>query len=1407
MQLPSSSVRPSSPTPVSPAPLPAAPTPSAQTPPASAPVSSGPVAQDRIQASAPSPAGLGTPPIHGQLALKLSDRDGLLVNSQNDLSASLNGEFAVQPEFILAQLADLPLGQDIRLKPPRFDASRQQYVLSGKALDVLLGMINVGFEVRLGTQNGQMAFRVDNAIKRGIIYKQLAKQLAKLGLETERQDHQLLVKPSYTKPINLPIGKDGQQARLDGLSSSAQQLSFRIDAQGQLLISLKDVQVALSSDAHTPGSAAADGPDQLELALDVSLDKQLNPQISLRDGSLSTTGDKLAPVLKGPVAGHIREHLGSNPQISLSHLQGEVDLADGLALDLQADVAITGSDGAQIKAEVGGTLQRPKASDAPTEPPAPGQTRLRAADIELRSRSGQQLSAERLSYADGQLSVSDLDGALQHAGVEATLTDVDVTLQSGAGTLQVTADGQIAGKVSRDGMTGSFATSGQHSLDLKADQIAVQVETADITGNITQLPVKAAEDKSSQAEPKPARPLTVEVAHLSARAELQMKDMQVGAEIHSAHTTVSTHHGLTIESNGPLALHAKGERVNADVKAAAASVSVGPDGTLSARLRDHQSSGSFQSKGKVHVAGAVSGDLQLDISADKVVAQNSAGQFDARFRSGDKIKVAGTGGDARLELRNGDDVDLSVSDLDVTTTVTAGNARVKARTRGRSASVQVAGDDVRVSTAGTRSDLGLGVKKNVKATGQTGDVRLAIEGGERETIQIQAADAKVSAQIGNAKGTLAVTAQTQGDLRVGLDGDDVTLASDKAQTQVDMQLKDKVAVGATGRDFSVKIAGDDLNIGLEGAEFKGAVTPNDKLRVDARSSAPADLRFTLDEREAGSRIDVSTQGPVAGNFSVKGKVDADFQHPQGFALSVDDAASEVIRVDVGQLGVQGRVNTPKALADVAGQGDFSLEIRDGDQIAIGYDGELAGDADLPGTLQGNYRLAGQVDVALDKQDLAIRSRAQLGAATQATRFGAQGRAQIDSREQPLSVSLKNQQLQLDLPAGAEVQLQQLQDLKLGDDPKLKGLLDKLESAQVDLHLEGVQVTGADTAFRLRSGAIETTYGSVDVSLAARHNAAGLSVSGGQLNFTPDMDFYTLLRDTLSQKFNIQITGHPRFENGAIHFDGEARSRSGLTQLARFEMKTTVVDNKLVFDLEKARVLNVIGTNTAGRLINHLLSKTDIDVFRRSSGDMEIALADIVKDLSLTQGVNFTDLKLVGNRFEVGFGFSSQDADVARLAKADDLTGLSALLARQPLSAFSGESLSTAFAAYAKAQDSGAAAALLERTARTYAAQAEAGGPVHELARALDWMARSQPAVKHDLNDNIALAVGQALKPATRSGQDLIRALPRSFVETLANNLDQTLSQGGGMSWITPTERSLANQLRRLHGLPENKRGI
>lgn len=1351
-------------------------------------------------------------PIVSRVDLKLTDRDGLANLGEHDLQAQVSGEILINPDFLLGQLGQLKSDEDKKFNAPTFDAERKQYVISGKALNKILGLINVGFEIRLGVYNGQLAFQVDSGIKRGSIYGELEQMLAKQGLTTEVRDKHLYIKPDYKKTIELP-GVADKTARIDSIKATPENLTFEISANGQIKVNLKDVPLELSSQAGKTNPIKVT-PDAAEIKFDLALDDKLHPQVTIQDGNITahTTPTELEPYLKAKGSHLLTEQLGTALTVGVSGLHGSVVKGtSGLEMHGGGQVSLANQDQSTL---VKTTIEAKQNQ---------GKALVTAQKSEVRLASGVQVTATKVTY-DGQqpgmqIQVEDVDGQVRQDGIAVTVADLTGSVtKDTAGIFQAKLQGKTNGTIDKQGIQTGFSTTGNHQVTVAGSHITASVSQAQVGGHYRQPTETANPVTKTKTGSSPTLDITVNQIAANGSLTTDAAEIQIDANGGEIQVHVGPEQDLTVKTTAQVNISAQGEKLNGKATLHGADVQQNAAG-LKIQLPNADAQGHFAKPGKLAVDGQVSGHIAVSVSpAGQVHVDTREGQFNAKIAVKDKIKVTGKGKNASFAIDKQDNLQVVLEKMAVTTEVTANKTRIKAQTTGANASVSVLNDDVTVTTSGTTSQLDVKVKEILHGSGTTGDVKVTVDTDDAgDDIQITAQKADVTARIINKKGNLNVGVDTKADINVHVNRqENVTVSSKKAKSNVAVSLKSpdgqqqKIAVKAQGTDFNVAVKDDDVAIDLQESNFDGQITPNPRIAVGVGSTTSSPMRVTIDESETATDIQVKSAAAVKGHVRVKDKVNADFQNPSGFEVHVKDQAEGTdIHTQLKQLGVKGQVKTPDTQVGVDGQGDFDLKVIKDDDVQVRYDGKLLGDIKAKDQVAGDYGVTGQVQVDIHGSDVDVNATGQVAGQFKSKAHGIGANIQVNGQKQPIRVQIKDNQLQVSVKEGGEIQLRDIPQLKLGQpDPKLTEVLGKLESKEVKVTYQDLEIhaQGKTASVKLQSDQIATFYGNVDTHMNLEKSGEHVQIKDGWVGYEPNIEFYNLIQEKLNEKYNIKISGKPSFENGEIKVKGELRSKIGLVQWADFNIKATVVDNKLVFDLDKARVLKISSKNTLGNVANKILSKTDIDVFRKDPGTIEIALADIVKDLSLTEGVNFTDLKLVENHFEVGFRYNSQDQDVAKLAKQKDLNGLKQFLAAQPLTQLSGESLSTAYNALVTQSDTAAAGQLLTDLIQAYG-QTNPATTRHELERALLWISKSQPARKQDVNDDIALSVLRQLKLETPTGQKLVRQLPLAVVENLANNLDQTLSQGAGWSWITQEERQLANQLRELKGLPLNQRVI
>ena len=1313
-------------------------------------------------------------PIQSHFTLTLKDNNGFLNFGPKDIKASISGQTHIDGRFILEQLAKIPDSKDVVFNPPQFDSERQQYVLSGKGINKILGVFDVGFEIRFGAQNGQLAFDVDNALKRGILYKVLAKQLDKIGLSTEKQDKKLWLKPSYTQAIDIPIKKDGSHTgRINQIHSDSQKIQFGIDDKGDLSIEFKGVEVDISSQIDPPQRDRPSRPteDTAQIDFELSMNAQLQPSITLQAGQIQsqTQTEDLKDLIPETALLHLRNEMGTALSLNLNHIQGEAHFgAEGLDLDTRAQLEITGDEQAQVSAALSASLHKE-------------QKTLTAQGLSIDTQSGSHLKIAAATYQSPQagpkhVEIKQANGQVDLPGLEASIEHLDAILDlpQNEQPLKITAQGHLQGKIDKAGLKASFETRGTHQASLSPETLSIEVEQTELTGRFVQAPQTETQPEKPAKSANKARDIKIQMTQAKVTGSAQTDKLSVEAQ-----TTVSN-----------------------------AQVEIQTDGNISVDLDKHHMKGSFnQKQSHLNIEAELQGHSHAELKANGAISvSHREGPFSTHLSREDKIDVSGSGQDLDLDLA-GNDIQIGISKPDLTTTILAQKNRIQAQTKGEQADLHLQGQHIDIKTHNTRSELELKIGDNVLGTGSSGDVQIQIRPLEKtastqgkQSIAIQAEDTDLQAKITNKQGNLDLDVHTVGNLQLDLAGKTVSLESNQGHSDVNMKLygpqktsEKKVDLSAQGGNFKLDVNGPDLSVDLKTAQFSGQITPNAKLKLDLQSQSASNLSVAVSKTQIG----VSSKGALSGRFALENKVSAQFNNSSGFGLEVlqnQTGKPGSITASVGQVNLNGAVHTNGVQADLTGIGDFELNLENqGGPVAINYDGKLTASAEVKKVLAGDLSVEGPVQLNLQGKDLELDLNGQLKIDAHSPQFGVNGQLNLPRSESNLNLSITNQKLTFSLAEKGSLKLEQLQDLQLNN-PQLEKVLTHLLSQSAELTYQNLNLKDQNLNLDLQTSVLETTYGLVDLKMSLEKAGSEVQIADGQMNFEPSRAFYDILQESLSKKFNITIKGTPTFENGQISVEGEIRTPLGLIQLASFEISTTVADNKLVFDIEKAQVFQVIGKNGVAQFVNKMLHKTDIDVFKKSNSSLEIELADIVKDLSLTQGINFTDLKLIDNHFEVAFYFSTQDQKITKAAKAEDIAALKQLLNSVKISDLSEESLATAFSSFAKAKDSEAAVDLLQQTSKAYLSSE--GQERYQLNRALNWMAKSIPARKADLEDNIAMAfVSPYLSPT--SEQQFLKGLPHDFIEQLAKNIDSSDLGTWDTHWVTHEEQRAADTLRQL----------
>ncbi|PKL75975.1 MAG: hypothetical protein CVV27_12600, partial [Candidatus Melainabacteria bacterium HGW-Melainabacteria-1] len=637
-----------------------------------------------------------------QLSVELQDRDGLANFGQHDIKAKVSGEILVDSGFLLAKLGELKSDQEKKFHKPEFDAERRQYVINGTAVNKILGLFDIGFEIRLGAVDGKLAFRVDSGLKRGSIYEDLSKMLKEQGLATYEKDGQLFIKPEYHQTISLPALGD-QPARIEKVGANADNLRFEIAANGQIKLKLKQLPVDMSSETGTRNPIKA-SPDTAWLKLDLGFDRQLNPTVKLIDGRVQATAGSREMEKFLPEDGRalLAEQLGTALTVSLTGLRGQIrpgqagGQTSGLALNTSGQVTISNSDGT---ARVSAALQT-ALSD--------GKAVINASQANIRLTDGSQATVAGIRY-DGRrpglnLQINDLDGQLNQQGVQVKLNDITGSVsRSEAGLLKASLRGQSAGTIDRDGIQADFSTSGAHQLTINGDRIQAEVDQAEIRGKY-QAPEASEPEAGAKADKADPKHISIKVGQISATGKVMTSAATIDAQASQGSLQLELGRTTSVKSTARMQISAQGENLQAN-----ASLPKGAEVKMDAQgmrvtAQDADIQGKFDKPGKLMVDGLVRGDLQVGVDPNGKVKVDG-GSFDARFALKDKVKVSGKGEQVSFAIDAKENIELTLGQTQATTELTAGKTRLKTTTRGEQARVSVINDDVSIETHKAKSQL------------------------------------------------------------------------------------------------------------------------------------------------------------------------------------------------------------------------------------------------------------------------------------------------------------------------------------------------------------------------------------------------------------------------------------------------------------------------------------------------------------------------------------------------------------------------------------------------------------------------------------------------------------------------------------------------------------------------------
>jgi hypothetical protein len=103
----------------------------------------------------------------------------------------------------------------------------------------------------------------------------------------------------------------------------------------------------------------------------------------------------------------------------------------------------------------------------------------------------------------------------------------------------------------------------------------------------------------------------------------------------------------------------------------------------------------------------------------------------------------------------------------------------------------------------------------------------------------------------NKTGRLNIDADVKGNANVKIDQESnvrVNVKNGQTDAKVTLDGKNndrKIDVSAKGKDFSVAVVNDDIDVNLNKSTFKGSITPNPKIGVQVETQTASDLKVKI----------------------------------------------------------------------------------------------------------------------------------------------------------------------------------------------------------------------------------------------------------------------------------------------------------------------------------------------------------------------------------------------------------------------------------------------------------------------------------------------------------------------------------------------------------------------------------
>lgn len=477
--------------------------------------------------------------VRGNLNLQIEDINGFNDRGKNDLSGKLNGSVTFNHALFDKAFQDMvDPDADPAINHTGFDSSKKAYYINITASAAWIFSDNFNVYIQTDDQGRLYMELKDNWFGDAAILENLESKvknsLKGINMKLEKDGNKMYLLPEL-QSFKVPLDENNQPS-IDKIDSTTDNTRMRIDSDGNVIMTMTNVDIAGSSASNDSGRDRAKDTANLNVRFGMDLDSDFNlhRQEYLVTGRVDMdieSGEM--PDLGADSNTFLEQHLGRTGKINVRNVESKISY-DGNDQSWNTEVRdtklnIRADSGATASMDLYGSSvnmdKNNKISSSFTH----------AGNLELKAQDGSILSADMVTVEgelgkDAEMKVFGMTAKGTIAEVEVDAEAIDATIrQTASGTTIRVIDGQL-NQFKNDRLTVEDGTfDGTIKLNKDYDPSSIKINVHDIDSRYRTKDVQvSAHAKSGTIEGTDSKNLDISFA------DSNIHSMVIKGEVHKA---------------------------------------------------------------------------------------------------------------------------------------------------------------------------------------------------------------------------------------------------------------------------------------------------------------------------------------------------------------------------------------------------------------------------------------------------------------------------------------------------------------------------------------------------------------------------------------------------------------------------------------------------------------------------------------------------------------------------------------------------------------------------------------------------------------------------------------------------------------------------------------------------------